>query len=150
MLNYEFPFKVAWSVTTHVTCNGGNDGELVITPYFGRGPYTYLWDHDAGLSDSTATNLIAGAYKVTVTDANNETAIGEYIITQPTAISLSETITNVLCYGGKNGEIALTISGGVGPYSQLWTGPLGYTSTAEDISGLFAGSYSVRLSRSVS
>ena len=43
----------------------------------------------------------------------------------------------------ENGEIDLTVTGGVGPFDIAWTGPNGFTSTNEDISGLASGDYSV-------
>ncbi len=54
-------------------------------------------------------------------------------------LSLSALPTPVSCFGGSDGSIALTISGGSGSYSILWSN--GYT--GEDPSGLTAGTYSV-------
>jgi len=143
VLDFLFEFKVSWSKIKHVSCNGGNNGELIVTPYFGKAPYTYVWDHDAGLTDSIATGLQAGFYRVTVTDGNNSTAVATVTLNEPAAISITESITNVDCYGENTGSISVSISGGTGPYTQIWTGPGGFTSTLKDISGLFAGAYSI-------
>ncbi len=56
--------------------------------------------------------------------------------------TLSNVITNVTCAGGSNGAINLTVTGS-STYTYSWTGPLGYTSTTQDPSGLSAGSYNV-------
>ncbi|MAP80321.1 MAG: hypothetical protein CL526_04440, partial [Aequorivita sp.] len=49
-----------------------SNGEATVTPTSGTGPYTYLWDSNAGnQTTQTATNLSAGTYSVIVTDANN-------------------------------------------------------------------------------
>ncbi|MBA3704333.1 MAG: T9SS type A sorting domain-containing protein [Bacteroidetes bacterium] len=45
--------------------------------------------------------------------------------------------------GSSNGSVDLTVTGGVAPYTYSWTGPLGFTATTEDISGLKTGTYSV-------
>jgi hypothetical protein len=42
-----------------------------------------------------------------------------------------------------NGSIELCVSGGTPPYSFQWSGPGGFTSTSEDLSGLSAGNYEV-------
>lgn len=42
-----------------------------------------------------------------------------------------------------NGEIDLTLNGGVAPFVYSWTGPGGFTSSEEDLTGLEAGTYTV-------
>ncbi|MFN5844229.1 MAG: beta strand repeat-containing protein, partial [Flavobacteriia bacterium] len=61
-----------------------------------------------------------------------------------TIISLTNsfTSTNVSCFGGNNGSIDLTVTGGFG-YTYSWTGPGGFTSTSQDLTGLTAGTYLV-------
>ena len=45
-----------------------------------------------------------------------------------------------------NGAIDLILNGGVAPYTFQWTGPNGYNSSDEDISGLEPGEYCVTVS----
>ena len=58
----------------NITCYNGNlnnapaDGEILIVPYGGLEPYTYLWGFD-GSTSNTLSNLIPGSYTVTVTDS---------------------------------------------------------------------------------
>jgi gliding motility-associated-like protein len=54
---------------TNPSCDG-NDGQIVVTPAGGTGPYTYNWSQDPLLIGNTATNLSAGSYVISVEDAN--------------------------------------------------------------------------------
>ena len=50
---------------------------------------------------------------------------------------------NVSCYGSSNGYIKLKTSNELDPLTFDWTGPIGFTASTEDISGLIAGQYSL-------
>ncbi|MCP9747321.1 SprB repeat-containing protein, partial [Lacihabitans sp. CS3-21] len=54
---------------TNVSCNGGSNGSASVSPSGGTPSYTYSWSPSGGTS-ATATGLSAGAYTVTVSDAN--------------------------------------------------------------------------------
>src|SRR5206468_4146027 len=107
---------------THVdvSCFGGSTGSIDLTVTGGTPPYTYLWSDGAtseGLSD-----LAAGSYSVTVTDAKGCTAPQSVTIAQPAAaLAVSETHVDVSCFGGSTGSIDLTVTGGTTPYTYLWS-----------------------------
>ncbi|MFN3405653.1 MAG: beta strand repeat-containing protein, partial [Cytophagaceae bacterium] len=104
---------------THVLCNGGATGAINLTPAGGVGPYTFNWG--GGITTEDRSGLTAGNYSVTITDANNCTAVVNATITQPAAaVSGSTVLTHVLCNGGNTGAINLTPAGGVGPYTFNW------------------------------
>ncbi len=123
---------------TNVSCNGGSNGTIATTVTNGTAPYTYAWS-DGGVTTQHRTGLGAGTYTVTVTDANMATGTASIVITQPSAIVLTETHVNVLCNGGSTGSIDLTVTGGTGAYTYSWTGGV----TTQDRSGLVAGTYTV-------
>ena len=141
-------FTAAFTYKKNVSCNGGSDGALTVTPYFGNPPYTYSWKLNGNpysATDSSITNLVAGTYQVTVTDNNSNQSTVSYTVTQPTALSLSHTKTNVSCYGKQDGSINLTVSGGTSPYSYFWTteNGCGQVIDTEDQNSLSAGDFQV-------
>lgn len=60
-------------------------------------------------------------------------------ITPAVALNTSITGSNVSCNGYTDGTAAVSVSGGVGPYTYLWDDPL--VSTTSSITGLAAGTY---------
>ncbi|MBI4648565.1 MAG: hypothetical protein HY738_18770, partial [Bacteroidia bacterium] len=95
-----FPQPTVTMTQTNVTCNGLCNGTATATPASGTVPYTYIWNDPAPVQTTqTATSLCAGSYNVTVTDANLCTGIGTVTITQPGAIVLNASKTNILCFG---------------------------------------------------
>jgi hypothetical protein len=122
----------------NLLCNSASTGSIDLAVTGGVAPYTYLWSNNGGTAASRS-NLTAGTYAVTVTDANNCAHNKTYTITQPTAITVSKTVTNVSCNGGSNGIVDLSVTGGTAPYTYSWSN----SQTSQDISGLTAGTYSV-------
>jgi hypothetical protein len=129
------------TVVSNVSCFGGSNGTINLTPTGGVGPYTYNWV--SGPTTEDRTGLTAGTYSVTITDANGCTGtVSGITVTQPiTSVSGTTVVTNVACFGGNTGAINLTPTGGVGPYTFNWTGGV----TTEDRTGLIAGTYSVTI-----
>ena len=130
------------TVVTNVACFGGSNGSINLTPSGGTGPYTFNW-LPSGPTTEDRTGLTAGTYTVVITDANSCTGTVTVSVTQPTSpVSGSTVVTNVACFGGSNGAINLTPSGGTGPYTFNWlpSGP-----TTEDRTGLVAGTYTVQI-----
>ncbi|MDI3527883.1 MAG: large repetitive protein [Tenuifilum sp.] len=150
LTKYHNDFTATFTYKKDVSCNGGNDGALTVTPYFGQPPYTYSWLKDGipfSATDSAITNISAGTYQVTVTDNNSNQSTVSYTIQEPTALSISKTITNVSCYGLQDGAIDITVSGGTQPYGYFWTSGNGngHIIDSEDQSGLTAGDYDVQV-----
>ncbi|MFM2337064.1 MAG: hypothetical protein RL115_257, partial [Bacteroidota bacterium] len=125
----------------NVSCFGGTNGTASVTPSGGTAPYTYSWSPSGGTA-ATATGLAAGTYTVTITDANSCTATRPFIITQPSAISVTTAQVNVSCFGGTNGSASVTPSGGTPSYTYSWAPSGGTGATA---TGLVAGNYTVTI-----
>jgi len=133
------------ATTTDVTCFGGSIGSTInLTVGGGTLAYSYLWSN--AVTTQNLSGIAAGTYTVTVTDANNCTAILSKTINQPTALTLSTSSTNQSCPGANDGTITLTPTGGTTGYTYLWN----TTATTQNISGLTAGTYTVTVTDSQS
>ena len=129
------------TIQTNVSCYGGTDGSGAATVSGGIMPYSYSWDNGITSTTNEATDLSAGTYKVTVIDANGCTITETFTIKEPTALSITPSQTNVLCYGASTGTASVIVSGGIAPYSYSWDN--GITSTTNEATDLSAGTYKV-------
>ncbi|HRN40794.1 MAG TPA: T9SS type A sorting domain-containing protein [Vicingus sp.] len=125
-------------VVTSVSCNGGADGTITITPSGGIAPYTYSWMPNPATTQFI-NNLIAGTYTVTVTDANGCTEQLNSVVTEPVPLVTTLIPTDISCFGANDGMINSNTNGGTLPYSYAWSNG----STTQNISGLNAGSYNL-------
>ncbi len=123
-----------------VTCFGTSTGyAYIVVGSGGTSPFTYNW-LPAGGTNSSAANLPAGNYSVTVNDNNGCIQSQNVVVDQPTQVVSSATGTNILCYGDLNGSVSASASGGIPPYTYLWN-PIGvHESSAINLG---AGMYSV-------
>ena len=134
---------------TDVLCNGQMNGTIDIAATGGTPGYTYAWSD--GATQQNRTNLSAGTYTVTVTDANGCTATLTETITQPALLTVSLEKTDPTCPPGADapfnadGTITVTVTGGTGPYMYAWStvDGSGLMPTAQNQSGLTAGTYTV-------
>ncbi len=120
---------------TNVTCHGGNNGAIALFVQGGTAPYTFDWNQ--GANTSALTSLIAANYRVLVIDSNNCNAIDSASITEPTAIQISENVTDVTCSGMANGTINVSATGGTSGYTFYWN----TADTTQNISNLQRGNY---------
>ncbi|MEN9302204.1 MAG: hypothetical protein RL264_633, partial [Bacteroidota bacterium] len=121
----------------NISCNGAADGSATVAYSGGTSPYTVLWSNSA--TTQNISNLGPGIYTATVTDARGCVRSSAVTLTQPSAVVLTESHTDVSCFGGANGSINLNFSGGTSPYSYLWSNG----ATTQNLSNLSAGTYSV-------
>lgn len=130
------------SAVTPESCIGLSDGQITLTVTGGTPPYSYNW---SGSSSTTnvASNLSAGNYSCTVTDANGCTEpIGPINIATPTdGIDFSTVASDNLCLGFCDGQIQLNPSfqGAVTGATYTWSNG----ATTPTISQLCDGAYSV-------
>ncbi len=128
-----------------ISVAGGNDGSIEINASGGIAPYAYLWSN--GGSTSFISNLTAGTYSVTVVDAVLCLSNATFTLSEPlpvSALSLTYQLSNyngyqISGYGLSDASIDITVSGGIPPYTYLWSNG----ATSEDLFNLPAGNYSV-------
>jgi|GEM_PF-460222 len=134
--------------TTAPTCFGGSTGSIDLAVTGGVSPYTYAWTGPGGFSSTSADlngGLTAGTYTVIVTDAHGCSATASWTLSQPAALNVTAIVSDLACRNDASGAIAIAATGGNGPYSTAWSGPNGFSSNAEDLSGLAAGVYTLIL-----
>ncbi|HIA36898.1 MAG TPA: hypothetical protein EYN89_09290, partial [Flavobacteriales bacterium] len=126
---------------TNISCNGGNDGEAMVTAAGGTPPYNYFWS--MGQITSTAIGLYPGTYTINVTDNNGCPGTNIITLTEPDPLSSIITATDATCIGG-NGTADLSVSGGTSPYTYAWSNG----EITEDITGIVEGIYHVTITDS--
>lgn len=125
-----------------VVCFGNNDGTATVTPNGGNTPFTYSWSTNPVQATPSISNLSAGTYTCTVTDAMGCIQTQTVQITQPPSITATITATvNVKCPFGTDGSASAAGGGGVGPYNYIWNSNPSQAGAAA--SNLTAGSYVV-------
>jgi hypothetical protein len=117
---------------TTLLCYGNTNGTISSTTVGGTGSYSYLWNDPLAQTTATATGLSVGTYTVTVTDILGCQDVDSVTLTQPDSLTLSETHLNITCFGGYNGAINATASGGSGTLRYSIGGPF-------QLSGNFTG-----------
>jgi gliding motility-associated-like protein len=128
---------VASTSQTNILCNSASTGTASVSVTGGVLPYTYSWSPSVG-TGASITGLTAGTYVCTVTDANGATIVKSFTISQPAALTATQSQTNVSCSAGSNGTATVVTSGGTSVYTYSWTNS---SSTAATASGLVAGTY---------
>ncbi len=97
------------TIDNQINCFGQNTGVLTANPAGGLTPYSYSWSN--GSHNQTATNLAAGAYTVTVTDAAGQTGTASAALAQPPQLNLSISNTqHVSCFGDSDGQASTLTS----------------------------------------
>ncbi|WP_103072666.1 T9SS type A sorting domain-containing protein [Aquimarina sediminis] len=127
-------------------------GTLSASVSGGSTNYTYQWYKDgtliSGATSGTLANTTVGNYRVHVEDGYTFKD-ASIVFSEPAALNLSASGTNILCYNENTGTIVLTPQGGTRPYSFSIDNKQTYLSentlTNFTIEGLVAGSYEVWL-----
>jgi large repetitive protein len=128
---------------SNISCFGDNNGALYITVSGGTLPYTYSWTGPDSYTDEDITGLRPGSYNLEITDGNGcKFNSGPFTISEPALLSITtDSVIDISCFGSADGAIYITVAGGTLPYAYAWTGPGGFNSITEDITGLEKGVY---------
>jgi hypothetical protein len=130
------PMPIDLSVATIVDAScDSTDGMISVSASGGVGGYNYLWS--TGSTTSDAINLAAGTYSLSVSD--NNLCMGMTSITVSNAAGPSIIVDQVIqpvCQGG-SGEILVSATGGISPYSHSWSNG----ANSEDLFNAAVGNY---------
>ncbi|HPI55430.1 MAG TPA: SprB repeat-containing protein, partial [Chitinophagaceae bacterium] len=131
-------------------CNGLSNGTITATSNGGTPTITYTLNPGSIVNTTGAfTGLTAGAYTISMVDANGCSVTQISTITQPVPIAISGIIkVNPSCIPGNNGSILVNASGGTGALTYQLNGgafqsgnlfgtlsPGAYTITIKDANG---------------
>lgn len=123
------------------------DGSVSVTAVGGTPPYTYQWANIGGIiTTNVLANLCIGTYSVTVVDANGcsgtsgATVVVDSNVLNPCfGFNGNITYTNATGATACDGDAALTVTGGISPFSFQWSNGV---NTSND-SNLCIGTYTV-------
>lgn len=100
----------------HVSCNGDSDGQISVNVGGGASPLTYNVDGGSFGTNPILTGLAAGNHIVIAKDAFGCEITTTETITEPAALTIAVTSTNLTCNSNNDGSANVTISGGSTPY----------------------------------
>ncbi|MCD6066065.1 MAG: domain containing protein [Bacteroidetes bacterium] len=124
---------------TQSTCGSANGSILLNAVSGGTAPYTYSWNTTPPATTSDLINVIAGTYSLTITDAQNCTAVKEFIITNSDHVLVDMSFLNEYC-DQHNGEIHVPVLNGIPPYTWVWSHSAALNDSVA--TNLAAGTYS--------
>lgn len=113
------PLSIKTNVKTNPSCNGSYNGVISVFADGGVPPYSYLWDDST--TNKTRTNLIAGDYSVTVTDAYGCTFNSVISLNEPDPLFILMDKVDETTTDANDGRAAALVSGGNSPYRYLWS-----------------------------
>ncbi len=148
----QFPEMISLIIdSTHISCNGQADGAIAITATGRSGQFNFDWE--SGASTSSASNLSAGIWQLTVTESTDSTCMVPLSITlrepEILTLSLDSAFTqDIRCFGDGDGQIGLIWQGGNQDAAPTIVWSAGGASNTLSATGLDAGIYDIVLTDS--
>lgn len=122
------------------TCHGGNNGFIAVDITGGSVPYNYVWSTSPAQNGATATNLSAGNYVLTATDANACSITVSADLANPDSLIVTATSNPSKCYNTASGWVTASATGGVPPYVFMVNGII---QASDTFRGLLPGQYTL-------
>jgi gliding motility-associated-like protein len=105
--------------TTEIECFGDNDASITINSISGGvAPYDVAWSNFG--TGNVQTNLSAGTYTITITDAENCSRDFPIIIDEAPIFLIDPVVTQMSCSGENDASIILNFQGGIDPVTVVW------------------------------
>jgi gliding motility-associated-like protein len=132
------PIQIEETTIVHPYCSKRKNGSITVQSTGGTLPHTYWWNGIEGTN--VLANLdSAGAYTLSITDANGCRLDTVFYLPELDTLSISHTSQNIPCRTVCGGSIHVSVSGGISPYSYRWFDG----STDNYVDSLCVGTYQV-------
>jgi hypothetical protein len=133
------PDTLALTVShTGISCKGLHNGSASVIVLGGVLPYTYKWSN--GETAPAIDNLAPGEYWIEVTDKHGCISRQSVTVTEPGLLTVTIQPKLISEHNVCDGSLKAVVRGGTAPFSYAWSG---VNSTADAVSSLCAGEYSV-------
>jgi hypothetical protein len=127
------PFQVNIAKTAP-SCYGDSNGLIATTVSGGTPPYAYIWSN--GHTSPLIGGLTTGSYFLTITDSEGCQTTQSVTLSQPPQIVLQTNVTHAT--SGNNGAIDLIVTGGIAPFSYIWSNGVTQPDPVNLASGVYA------------
>jgi gliding motility-associated-like protein len=139
-----------WIDSAHIinpTCDGFTDAAVTIYGNGGVKPYKYAMDNGSFTTTSSYLGLKAGSYTFHLADSNNCAYDTTITLQGYPPINIEAIVSEaVKCFGNSDGSVAITVSGGIPPFTyKLNNKPPG---SVTEFTGLPTGSYTIHITDS--
>jgi gliding motility-associated-like protein len=138
------PGKISMAITTsnsmnsghNINCAGGKTGSITVEAVNNAGSVAYLWaDGEIG---SERSGLMAGNYKIIITDSNGCSADSVITLSAPDSIRILFSVKQPFCTDMPDGEISAVVSGGTNTgFTYRWFDNSTLQNLTDVVSGLY-------------
>ncbi len=100
-------------------CGNAPIGAASVIVTGGQAPYTYTWSN--GATGPSQNNLSPGNHSITIRDSNGCTKEIPFTIDSKPVPNIELHSNKKVCFGNADGGIQSTVTGGLAPYTYLWS-----------------------------
>lgn len=120
-LDASAPLAVSATVRD-LSCNGADDGAVLLRITGGGGDYTYAWSGPAGYAffGASPTGLAPGTYRLDYRDRLGCARDTSFDVAEPLPLTVTTAVADTICFGAFDGRAVATASGGTAPYAFAW------------------------------
>ncbi|HTB30582.1 MAG TPA: gliding motility-associated C-terminal domain-containing protein, partial [Bacteroidia bacterium] len=138
------PLPLSTAITTNtIYCHNSCDGVAIVNVSGGTSPYTYMVSSMSSNNTyytDTISNLCPGVtYTITIEDSNKCTLIDSVLFNNPAPIAITNSITASSCNSVNDGSATTTITGGISPFTYLWSNG----NTTQNLANVLSGTYTL-------
>ena len=146
-----YPTIMPNAIVNNVSCHGANNGSVQTKISGGLAfnnvqKFNVSWTGPNGFTsqENDISGLIPGDYTISISDEGGCPVSYTFSISEPYELMINtDSKRDIDCFSSQNGQIGVTVSGGIAPYKYNWTKDGLAFATTEDISNLDQGVYSL-------